>query len=280
MIRVEIKNRNVNHKQELKKLFSRIKFLLFGLLFILPIIVQAQQLPPKEVKHFNQFWTSINTTARISDKWFVLADFHIRRNNFLKDPGFYVLRGALNYKIRPNFSIAAGYAHLWLAASLKEKFYYLNENRIYQQALFTHPMGKIKFTHRLRNEQRWIEYTLNDSASGNFRFTNRIRYLLNIRIPVSKNPKIPQIVLADEIMVHFGKSVKYSNFEQNRIFAGIYQMISKTVSFDFGYMYTYQLRTSGYQYNANNTIRLFFYYTPDWRKNKPEGKEIHQHVNH
>jgi hypothetical protein len=240
----------------------------------------SQQLPPKEVKHFNQFWTSINTTARISDKWFVLADFHVRRNNFLKDPGFYVLRGALNYKFTPNFSVAAGYAHLWLAASLKEKFYYLNENRIYEQVLYTHPVGKIRFLHRLRNEQRWIEYTLNDSASGNFRFTNRIRYLLNIRIPLSKNPKIPQVVLANEIMVHFGKSVKYSNFEQNRIFAGIYQMVSKTVSFDFGYMYTYQLRTSGFQYNANNTIRLFFYYTPDWRKNKSEGKEFHQHVNH
>ena len=266
--------------QALKKSIFLHTMSLLGILFILPYSLHSQQLPPKEVKHFNQFWTSINMTARLSDKWFVLADFHIRRNNFLQDPGFYVLRGALNYKIKPNFSVAAGYAHLWLAAPLRDKFNYLNENRIYQQAIFTHPVARIKFTHRLRNEQRWIEYTLNDSASGNFRFTNRIRYLLNLRIPISKNPKIPQLVLANEIMIHFGKSVNYSHFEQNRIFAGIYQPISKTVSFDFGYMYTYQLRTSGYQYNVNNTIRLFFYFTPDWRNDKSNEQNVHQHANH
>jgi Protein of unknown function (DUF2490) len=253
--------------------------LLFCVLVLLPFTINAQQLPPKEVKHFTQFWTSINTTARISDKWYVLGDFHIRRNNFLKDPGFYVLRGALNYKLRPNLAVAAGYAHLWLAASYKDEGYYLDENRIYEQAILTHSTGKFKITHRLRNEQRWIEYTIKDSASGNFRFTNRIRYLFSMRIPVSKNPKFPQIVLADEIMVHFGKSVNYSNFEQNRIFAGIYQPISKTVSFDLGYMYTYQLRTSGYQYNVNNTIRLFFYYTPDWRKHKPVEQNVHHQEN-
>jgi len=254
--------------------------LVFCLINLLPFLINAQQLPPKEVKHLTQLWASINTTARISEKWYILADFHIRRNNFLKDPGFYLLRGALNYKLRPNIAVAAGYAHLWQASTYKDNGFYLDENRIYEQAILTHPAGKIKFTHRLRNEQRWIEYTVKDSASGNFRFTNRIRYLLGTRIPLSKNPKFPQIILADEIMVHFGKSVRYSNFDQNRVFAGIYQPISKNVSFDLGYMYTYQLRTSGYQYLANHTLRLFFYYTPDWRKNKSEEQIIQQHANH
>jgi hypothetical protein len=104
--------------------------------------------------------------------------------------------------------------------------------------------------------------------------------LISTRIPVFKNPKLPQLIFADEIMFHFGKPVVYSNFEQNGIFAGINQPISRTVSFDFGYMFIYQLRLSGYQYNANHVIRLFFYYTPDWRKNKSEEQIIQQHANH
>lgn len=206
--------------------------------------------------------------ARLSDKWSLLADFHVRRNDFIKNPGFYLLRAGAAYRIRPNFSVAAGYAHLWLASTYRDKGYYTNENRIYEQAIFTHPAGKINFLHRLRNEQRWIEYPINDTSSGKYGFTNRIRYLLSLRIPVFKNPKYPQLILADEIMIHFGDAVNYSNFEQNRIFAGINQMISKTVSFDLGYMYSYQLRTSGYQYNSNHIIRLFFYYNTDWRKHK------------
>jgi hypothetical protein len=243
----------------------------WGFLFlpgIVPFSASAQQLPPKEVKQFVQFWTSINANARISDKWSLLGDFHLRRNNFLKDPGFYLLRGAAAYSIQPNLSVAAGYAHLWLAASNREMGYYTNENRIYEQAIFTHPAGKVNFLHRFRNEQRWIEFPVNDTPTGNFRFTNRLRYLMSLRIPVFKNPKYPQLILADELMLHFGKAVKYSNFEQNRIYAGINQPISKTVSFDLGYMYSYQLRTSGYQYNSNHIIRLFFYYNPDWRKQK------------
>ena len=266
-MKFNVRKEIINKELKSQKVWKNIS--LFWVLLLLPLIILAQQLPPKEVKHLTQFWTSINTSARISDKWYVLADFHIRRNNFLKDPGFYLLRGALNYKVSPNFAVAAGYAHLWSASTFKDKGYYLDENRIYEQAIFTHPAGIVKFTHRFRNEQRWIEYSVKDSATGNYRFTNRIRYLLSMRFPIFKNPKYPQIILADEIMVHFGKAVKHSNFEENRIFAGIYQPISKNVSFDLGYMYTYQLRASGYQYIINNTIRLFFYYTPDWRKHKP-----------
>jgi hypothetical protein len=46
----------------------------------------------KEINHQTQFWWSINSTGRFTDKWGLLGDFHIKRNNFVKDPGFYFLR--------------------------------------------------------------------------------------------------------------------------------------------------------------------------------------------
>lgn len=248
-----------------------ITLLLLPAIMLLPLTAKQQQLPPKEVTHFTQFWTSINANASVSDKWSILADFHMRRNSFLKEPGFFLIRTGAAFKPRPNIAIAAGYAHLWSATEkIGLNYYYLNENRAYEQAILTHPIGKINMLHRFRNEQRWIEYTVNDTPSGEFRFTNRVRYLLNLRIPFSDNPKYPQLLLADEIMLHFGKAVTQSNFEQNRIFVGINQPLSKSISFDLGYMYIYQLRINGYQYNVSNVIRLFFYYNPDWRKQKQD----------
>ena len=46
-----------------------------------------------------------------------------------------------------------------------------------------------------------------------------------------------------------------------------------SMSFDepknvFGYMPVYQQKASGYQYDLNHTIRWFFYFSPDSRKNK------------
>ena len=252
---------------------------LIAALALLPTTAYVQQLPPKEVTHFTQFWTSINANARVSDKWSILADFHMRRNSFLKEPGFYLIRTGAAFRLRPNIAVAAGYAHLWSAGEkIGRNYYYLNENRAYEQAILTHPAGKITMLHRFRNEQRWIEYTVNGTPSGGFRFTNRVRYLLSLRIPLSDNPKYPQLLLADEIMLHFGKAVTQSNFEQNRIFVGINQPLSKSVSFDLGYMYIYQLRINGYQYNVSNVIRLFFYYNPDWRKQKHDHTKANDHA--
>lgn len=253
------------------------KFRLFFLLIIstfslLPAVFG--QLPPKQVNEQVQFWTSLNTTARISERWSVIADIHIRRNNFMQDPSFYLVRGAGQYAIKPNFTVAAGYAHMWIAPSRADWQAFVNENRLYQQAIFVTAIGKVNLVQRIRNEQRWQQIVIDDKPSGKWRFTDRIRYLISATIPISKNPYMPKPVISNELLVHFGKPVWYNPFDQNRLFVGIRQQISKPLSFDFGYMNVYQQKFTGYQYDMNHTIRLFFYYTPDLRKNlKPRHPE-------
>jgi hypothetical protein len=234
------------------------------------------QLPAKQVNQQTQFWTSLNTTARISEKWSVIADIHIRRNNFMQDPNFYLVRGAGQYAIKPNFTVAAGYAHMWIAPSRADWQAFVNENRLYQQAIFVTAIGKVNLVQRIRNEQRWQQIIVNDKPSGNWRFTDRVRYLISATIPISNNPYMPKPVISNELLVHFGKPVVYNTFDQNRLFLGIRQQISKPLSFDVGYMHVYQQKFTGYQYDVNHTFRLFFYYTPDLRKNlqprHPESK--------
>lgn len=246
--------------------FSVIKYFLLFAVCLLLSRAQAQ-LPEKEVNEQAQFWTSLNTTARISERWSVIADMHIRRNNFMQDPSFYLLRGAGQYAIKPNFTVAAGYAHMWIAPSRSDWQAFVNENRIYQQAIFVTSLGKVNLVQRIRNEQRWQQIIVNDKPSGNWRFTNRVRYLISATIPISKNKWIPKPVISNELLIHFGKPIVYNTFDQNRLFIGIRQQISNPLSFDFGYMNVYQQKFTGYQYDMNHTIRLFFYYTPDLRKN-------------
>jgi hypothetical protein len=91
---------------------------------------------------------------------------------------------------------------------------------------------------------------------------------------------VPSLALADELMLHTGKDIIYNNFDQNRVFAGIRQQVTPSLAFDFGYMHVWQQKLSGYQYSRNHTIRLFFYWQPDWRKKKTEEHilpELHQH---
>jgi hypothetical protein len=231
-------------------------------LVLFPRVSTAQTAPQgKSVRHQLQTWVSINSTFRLEDRWGLMADFHIRRNNFVADPSFYFVRLGPNYWIRDNMSVSAGYAHLWLAPPQDGLKTWSNEHRIYQQFVWSSRPGKVSMLQRLRNEQRWQQKIANDERTGEWRFTNRFRYLLSFTIPLSPNPKKPSLVLADEILLQAGKEVIYNPFDQNRIFIGIRQNLSRGFSYDFGYMNVFQQKYSGYEYDMNHTIRLFFYYS-------------------
>lgn len=226
------------------------------------------QLPEKVINHQAQTWTSINSTSRVSERWAIIADIHIRRNNGIKDPSFYLIRGAGQFAVLPNFTVAAGYAHMWIAPSRSDWQEFVNENRIYQQAIFTTKLGSVNLLQRIRNEQRWQQIIMDDKPTGKWRFTNRVRYLISATIPISTNKWVPRLVVAEEILFHFGKPIVYNTFDQNRLFFGIRQQVVDNLSFDFGYMNVFQQKFSGFEYDMNHTVRLFFYYTPQLIKGK------------
>ena len=220
----------------------------------------------KEVKKQDQSWFSVNSTVRLSDKWGFVADLHERRNNFLKDASFHFIRFGVNYWLKDNITLTAGYGHMWVAPSKSDWKTISNENRVYQQVQMTSKIGKVSLFQRLRNEQRWQQKIADDKLTGQNKFTDRVRYLVSFTIPVVKNPKYPALVVADELCVQFGKEIVYNTFDQNRIFVGVKQKVTKDLSFDLGYMRLKQQKASGYQYDLDNTFRWFFYYTPDFRK--------------
>lgn len=243
---------------------SKIRVTVFGLLLFLSFQLSAQT--EKKINHQTQTWLSLNNTIKLKGKFGLLADIHVRRNDFADKPSFYFARAAVNYWFSDKITFAAGYANLWLAPPTPGYKTYADENRIYEQAQIISKMGKINFLQRLRNEQRWQQVVVNDHKTGQNKFSDRIRYLASATIPVSKNKKLPALVLSDELLVQFGKKIVYNTFDQNRLFIGIKQNLTKSLSFDLGYMYVVQQKASGYAYDANDTFRWFFYYTPDWRR--------------
>lgn len=251
--------------QQLRAFFF-LPLLLWGLL----LWGQSPAPQQKEISPQSHFWTSINSTMRFHPRWGMMADAHIRRTQFMADPSFYFVRLGLNYWASDQLLLTAGWGHLWSAqaGNPPDKFVFADENRIYQQAQYASKWGKVSVLNRLRNEQRWQEKIAGGVPTGQFRFTNRIRYLLSFTLPVFAHPKYPSLVLADEILMHMGKEVVYNAMDQNRIFLGIRQKINKDLAFDFGYMQVFQQKYTGYQYDRNHTLRLFFYYSPNFSKSK------------
>ena len=213
------------------------------------------------------FWTSVNGTLRLSQRWGMITDAHIRRENFIRDPNFYFLRLGAAYWLDDQFSVAGGIAALWLATDTDVGTEFALERRTYQQILWRAQIKKITFLQRIRIEQRWHEVLdQTDGSVDRVRFSNRFRFLLSAAIRVFENPKSPRPVISNEILFHVGNEILYNTFDQNRLFLGFNQRLGKNWTVDYGYMMVYQERYSGFEYDLNHTIRLFFYYSPDLRK--------------
>lgn len=257
---------NPRNHNAMKANFYSVLFLISATVMGLPSFGQDR----KVINDQYQSWISINNTVRLSSKWGFLLDLHERRNNFLSDASFHFVRAAANYWIKDNLTAAVGYGHMWLAPTTSGWKTFANEERVYQQVQLVSKVGKVSMMQRLRNEQRWQEKMANDKGTGDYKFTDRVRYLLSFTIPVFKDPQYPSLVLADELAVQFGKEVVYNTFEQNRVFVGIKEPVTKNLSFDLGYMMVLQQKATGNAYDRNHTFRWFFYYTPDFR-----SKEAH-----
>ena len=219
----------------------------------------AQTAKEKEVNQQFQTWVSLNSVANFSTHWAIVADVHLRTNDFFQDNNFFFLRGGISYIPNTKFSFTGGYAHMWLAPKITEWSTFADENRIYQQVQMNTKSGKVNIVNRIRNEQRWQEIIINDQGSGKNKFSNRVRYLISTTIPIFKKKTAPSLVVSDELLIQFGKDIIYNTFDQNRFFVGIKQTINPKLSFDFGYMNVYQQKSNGYQYDMNHTLRLFFY---------------------
>lgn len=253
----------------MKSIFFFFAFLLFT------FSISAQR--TREVQDQNQFWWSLNTNFKITQRWSILADFHNRRTSFLTYTNFFFLRLGAAYKINEQLTVASGAGQLWLANRSGASEFFSNETRLYQQAQMSYTIGQSALTNTFRLEERWQQKVINGILTDDYRYITRFRYQVALNIPVSKNKYVPSIAIADEILLQAGKEILYNNFDQNRFFAGIKQQITPALSFDAGYMLVYQQRLSGYQYNRNHTMRLFFYWKPSLKK-KQQTKATAFHI--
>lgn len=174
-------------------------------------------------------WWMYFGTHRFSEKYSLHYETQLRNYEIVSN--FYQLlpRVGLNYHIDKNTSITAGYAWIPTQTSMGEGFDgdLVTENRIWQQFILKNKVGNINFRHRYRLEQRWIK------LGEETKYKNRARYMLSLRLPISKNDDSPLFIsLYDEIFLN----ISDTPFDQNRLFAALGYQINKQMNFQLGYL--------------------------------------------
>jgi hypothetical protein len=187
-------------------------------------------------------WLAFTGTFKIHPKIALHTEYQWRRVDGLKNPQQSLLRTGMNYALRKDVSLNAGYA-------FAETDHYgdypnvnaFSEHRIYEQIVLKNPIGKVDVSHRFTLEQRFIEkFSIqNGETNTDWVFLNRIRYRVRAEIPVYKNStdnNSLSIILLDEVFVGFGKNVGANVFDQNRLAVLLGYKVNKNVKIEAGYL--------------------------------------------
>lgn len=176
------------------------------------------------------FW---NTTIKKSPIGFQ-GDIQYRNWNVAGDLEQLLLRGGLTYKPKnANIKFTLGYGHVRTGV-FGESDYTTYENRIYQEALFPHQIGKrFYLTHRWRYEQRFVQ----DQD-----FRTRYRYNLFVNIALNK-PEMDKgtvyLALYNELFLNGQRSTGTGTveiFDRNRLYGAVGYHIKKNLKVQLGYM--------------------------------------------
>jgi hypothetical protein len=199
-------------------MFSKIYSLLLFLFFVTPLFSQQDK---------TGNWLMYFGTNRIHDNWSIHTEVQYRNHEITPNTiEQLLLRTGLNYHLSSSSTLTAGYAFVpSYVYESEQKEPETTEHRIFQQLIMTNKIGRIKFEHRYRIEQRWV----NDD------YRNRLRYRLMAFIPINK-PVIEEgtffLGVYDEIFMN----TEQTFFDRNRFYVVLGYQIKKQLQVQLGYL--------------------------------------------
>lgn len=137
-------------------------------------------------------------------------------------------RAALNYNLTKQLGFYLGYA--WTPALINSNYHrdYRDEQRLWQQVNYKHDLWGIQWTHRVREEQRFITRT-----NG---ISNRARYQLRGSYALTEKKDFG-LTGFDELMYTLNalQNGPWGGYDRNRIFFGPYWLVDNA-RYEVGYL--------------------------------------------
>ncbi len=218
-----------------------------------------------------QLWTGYFNQTRLTDKWGVWTDLHLRtKDNYFNNFSQGIVRLGLTYYLNDDAKLTAGYAFINHFPAENHKNISQPEHRLWQQIQWHTKYPKLKLMQWFRLEERYRrKIKNNDELADGYNFNFRLRYNILSQFPLSKKrfqPNTFSFVLSNEVFVNFGKQIVYNVYDQNRFFAGFHYHVNKHDNLQLGYMNIYQQLAAGNQYRSTHAARVFYFHNLDLRK--------------
>ena len=178
--------------------------------------VNAQTVPVNYVG-----WYSYNGYHTLNEynRWALLVEGTIQRNNIIIEPMQWAVRAGLSYEFKNQDRLAGGYAMQYnIPYDVASVPYNALDSRVWEQYSFR--VFYKKLSYRLRMEQIWTQQKEAPSydVTTDWKFQNIMRFRLNYLLPI--NSKL-SADFNDEIFFNMYNLKTQRILNQNRLYAGL-----------------------------------------------------------
>lgn len=194
-------------------------------------------------------WYMYFGTNQVTDKLSIHTEAQFRFYEVTSTFNQLLLRTGLNYHISDNAIATLGYGYINTDGTFEDipDEENSNEHRIFQQFILKNTVGKFKFEHRYRLEQRFISTQLDDFTE------HRARYRLQLTYPINEKWFLNAY---DEVFINLQEPI----FGQNRLYGAIGYNVQKNFSVQLGYLKNH---FTGINFDR---LQLGVFYNIDFRK--------------
>lgn len=250
------------------------------LLLPAPALAQDHPVPTERLpaEHTGGLWLGLYTKYQLRDSLYYYGEYHYRRRGdaLIDEMGQIYLRFGLTWRVAPTLELTGGIVTPLYWAKEKDRGPGVDtvvpQYRLWQQAAFGTKLGRVRFYHQLRTEQRWAR---KNPVGSPFKLTYRWRYKLAAYIPINHKQLKPGtwfVSLYEEIFMQSGASIVFNHFEDNRLFGGLGYVLTDTLQMQFGHMWTYRHAGEPFRYEHRHIPRISLYHNTnidsllDWFK--------------
>lgn len=208
---------------------KKLAFLLVNFLFLGKIFAQQE--------HISSF-SAITLTYKFHPKLFFYAEGQLRGIEDYSYPDYYEIKGGIGYNLTKNQKPFIGIGRY---GTYKNEVIDKEELRLWLQDVIDFNSGKIKFENRFRAEKSWFYQPQKDLQSDRI----RLRYRLNISVPLNAQSVKPGTVFANAYDEIFFVTTEKPFFARNRIYGGFGYQIDENFGIASGYLLQREFAHSG-----------------------------------
>jgi hypothetical protein len=206
-------------------------------------------------------WLRLSSETTLRGPWSLYSEVETRQGNS-RLTAQHLGRVGLRWHAGPSFSFTTGYVLAYNQAQPNDPAETLPEHRFYQEVALADATGRLRVSHRLRAEERWLR----PSYEAAFHFAPRLRYQLRLVAPLQRAGRLAvgtvYVVAADELFAGLGGHTGRSALEENRASLGLGYRLSRSMSAELAYLYQTQSTGPQGESAARNALQCSLAFAP------------------